>query len=267
MENSSTSYLKPDTSRSIIARSARGNRAHPRHVIVAGAGGGIGAALCARLSLQFPEITLTRFSRNPTQLDSLEVNALDLPLNLAQPEQINNTVSQVNLEPHPDWIFIASGWLHAAEMMPERTYRELEANHLERSFRINAIGPALLMKYLAERFKHTHTLKIGVLSARLGSISDNRLGGWHAYRASKAGLNMLIKNFAIEMTRNRPNWSIVGLQPGTTDTPLSRPFQRGLRTHLHSAEDTSRQLIRIMQALKPEHSGNLYDRDGIPFQP
>ena len=143
----------------------------------------------------------------------------------------------------------------------------MEANHLERSFRVNAVGPALLIRHLAERFKQVDTLKIGVLSARLGSISDNRLGGWHAYRASKAALNMLIRNLAIEMARSKPNWCIAGLQPGTTDTPLSRPFQRGMRTQLHSPKDTAQRLIRIMQSMGSEHSGYLYDREGIPFQP
>jgi NAD(P)-dependent dehydrogenase (short-subunit alcohol dehydrogenase family) len=109
---------------------------------------------------------------------------------------------------------------------------------------------------------------VGIVSARVGSISDNRLGGWHAYRASKAALNMLITNFAIELARKNPAHIVVGLQPGTTDSPLSAPFQRNVPAdQLQTPDYTAAQLLRVMHTLRPEDSGGLYDFLGLPFTP
>jgi NAD(P)-dependent dehydrogenase (short-subunit alcohol dehydrogenase family) len=109
---------------------------------------------------------------------------------------------------------------------------------------------------------------VGIVSARVGSISDNRLGGWHAYRASKAALNMLIKNFAIELARKNPAHIVVGLQPGTTDSALSAPFQRNVPAgQLQTPDYTAAQLLRVMNTLRPEDSGGLYDFLGLPFAP
>jgi len=108
----------------------------------------------------------------------------------------------------------------------------------------------------------------GVLTARVGSISDNRLGGWYSYRSSKAALNMLIKNFAIECTRMKKPVVIVGLQPGTTDTDLSSPFQRGLSDEdLQTPEYTASQLVKVLSVLEPRDSGLLFDFLGLSFDP
>jgi NAD(P)-dependent dehydrogenase (short-subunit alcohol dehydrogenase family) len=114
----------------------------------------------------------------------------------------------------------------------------------------------------------TPDTKIGILSARVGSISDNRLGGWHAYRASKAALNMHIRNYALELARKRHGPVIVGLQPGTTDTALSAPFQRNVpEDQLQSPEYTAGQLLKVMQHLQAQDSGQLFDFLGLPFEP
>jgi len=102
----------------------------------------------------------------------------------------------------------------------------------------------------------------------VGSISDNRMGGWHAYRASKAALNMLIKNYALEFARRKHGPIIVGLQPGTTDTALSAPFQRSVpEDQLQTPEYTAAQLLMVMQHLEPSDSGKLFDFLGLPFDP
>jgi NAD(P)-dependent dehydrogenase (short-subunit alcohol dehydrogenase family) len=110
--------------------------------------------------------------------------------------------------------------------------------------------------------------RIGVLSARVGSISENRLGGWHAYRASKAALIMLLKNYAIEMGYKRRQLILLGLQPGTTETSLSAPFKRNvLKDQLQSPDYTASHLIDVMQRLVLADSGKLYDFLGLPFEP
>jgi NAD(P)-dependent dehydrogenase (short-subunit alcohol dehydrogenase family) len=121
---------------------------------------------------------------------------------------------------------------------------------------------------LLAKLNPKHPTTIGILSARVGSISDNQLGGWHSYRASKAALNMLIKNFAIELNRLKRPTIVVGLQPGTTDTNLSEPFKRNVPPdHLQTPEFTASHLLRVMQGLQAQDSGQLFDFLGIAFAP
>lgn len=113
-----------------------------------------------------------------------------------------------------------------------------------------------------------HPIKIGILSTRVGSVSDNRLGGWHSYRANKSALHMLIKNIAIKCNNTRKPITIVGLQPGTTDTALSAPFQQSLtEAQLQTPEFTAKHLIKVMNVLEKDDSGKLFDFEGFPFEP
>jgi NAD(P)-dependent dehydrogenase (short-subunit alcohol dehydrogenase family) len=167
-----------------------------------------------------------------------------------------------------DLIFIATGWLHDDKHQPEKSFRSLSTDQLQKSYQINTIGPALLIKCLLARLNQKHPVALGVLTARVGSISDNRLGGWYSYRSSKAALNMLLKNFAIECARLKRSVVFVGLQPGTTDTNLSAPFQRGVSAEdLQTVEYTASQLIKVMSVLEPKDSGLLFDFLGLPFDP
>ena len=235
---------------------------------MAGAGGGIGAALCAELAQRFPTATLVRLARNPADLTSLPVSTIDIAFDIGEEASIRDAVERLPEGMVVDWLLVATGWLHDADYRPEKTYRALDADHLIRAYRINAIGPSLLVKHLMPRLSLDAGCRLGILSARVGSISDNRLGGWHAYRASKAALNMLIRNYAIEMARRHDRFIIVGLQPGTTDTRLSAPFQRNLAEgQLQSREFTATHLIDVMLRLRPEDSGGLFDFLGIPFEP
>jgi NAD(P)-dependent dehydrogenase (short-subunit alcohol dehydrogenase family) len=234
---------------------------------VAGATGGIGSAFCRQIEQRFPQAHLARLTRRPEALPTSSSESLDIAIDLIDETSIREAVTQLDDEP-VDWVFIATGWLHGDGRRPEKTYKQLDAEKLMHAYRINAIGPALLIKHLMPRLATDRAAHIGVLSARVGSISDNRLGGWHAYRASKAALNMLIKNFAIEWSRNRLKHVIVGLQPGTTDTALSAPFQRNVPdSHLQTPQFTASQLAQVMQRLRPEDSGGLFDFLGLPFDP
>ncbi|MGB0723661.1 MAG: SDR family NAD(P)-dependent oxidoreductase, partial [Gammaproteobacteria bacterium] len=174
------------------------------------------------------------------------------------------------MEPNapPDWVLIATGWLHDGNHQPEKRLADLDPAHLARSYQLNAVGPMMLVQALESALPRRHAVRYGLLSARVGSISDNRMGGWHSYRASKAALNMLIRNCAIEWDRARLPRIIVGLQPGTTDTALSAPFQRHLPAgQLQTPEFTAKALIRVMRNLAPEDSGGLFDFEGLPFAP
>jgi len=241
---------------------------HPGHAIVAGASGGIGLALCNELTQAFPDIRLTRLARQMQKLPQALDNNVDVALDLCNPQGIENAVSRLDPDYPPDWILVSSGWLHDEQWKPEKTFRQLNASHLAHAYQVNAIGPVILLQQLVQKFWSAHEIKIGVLSARVGSISDNRLGGWHSYRASKAALNMMLKNFAIELARSKPGWCVVGLHPGTTDTPLSSPYQQRLPAgQLQSARDTARRLIGLMRNFNSEDTAQLYDHLGHIFAP
>jgi NAD(P)-dependent dehydrogenase (short-subunit alcohol dehydrogenase family) len=124
------------------------------------------------------------------------------------------------------------------------------------------------LQALLQQMDLKHPCKIGVLSARVGSISDNRMGGWHSYRASKAALNMLLKNLAIELTQKKSAITLVGLQPGTTASALSQPFtQRINPSQLHTASFSAQRLYHVLQTLTPAQSGQLFDFNGAVFEP
>ena len=240
----------------------------PRSALVVGASGGIGRALSAELCVRYPGVHLVRMARALDRLPPLTASGPSVALDLGNQDSIEAAVSQLDRRPAPDWILISSGWLHDHRWQPEKTFRQLDADHLAYAFQVNAIGPMMLVKQLVSHYWAAAETKIGVLSARVGSISDNRLGGWHAYRSSKAALNMMIRNLGIELARSNPGWCIAGLHPGTTDTPLSAPFQRRLPAgQLQSAPDTAARLVRVMAALSSEDSGYLYDHNGRRFDP
>lgn len=258
----------PADTPSILQRPHASGSPPPADVLVAGASGGIGQALCRHLVARYPYTRLVRLARRPEALPRLDADCLDIACDIADEDGIEQAIAAVPADRTLDWALIASGWLHGDGYTPEKTWRQLDAAHLLHAYRLNAVGPALLLKQLLARLNPDYACRIGVLSARVGSISDNRLGGWHAYRASKAALNMLLKNIALELARKRDDCSIVGLQPGTTDTALSRPFQRNVaRDELQTPDYTAQQLLRVMQALQPQDSGRLFDFLGLPFDP
>ncbi len=164
----------------------------------------------------------------------------------------------------PDLVIVASGVLTLADGTgPERSFRQIDAKAMEEVFRLNTIGPAMVAKHMLPLLQRDRRGVFAALSARVGSISDNGLGGWHSYRASKAALNMLIKNFAIEMSRTHSNAAVVGLHPGTVDTALSEPFQSNLpKGQLSEPAVAADNLLTVIDGLAPADSGKIFDWKG-----
>lgn len=164
----------------------------------------------------------------------------------------------------PELVIVATGVLSLANGTgPERTLRKIDPDTMLEVLRINAVGPAIVAKHVLPLLPRDRRAVFAALSARVGSIGDNRLGGWHSYRASKAALNMLLRNFAIEMARTHPQAVIAGLHPGTVATGLSAPFQRnvppgGLLTPRQSATH----LLTVIERLTPADSGGVFDWRG-----
>jgi len=161
-----------------------------------------------------------------------------------------------------------AGVLHEGEMAPEKKLEDVSLAHLEQSFRVNAFGPLLMARYFAPLLRHRERAVFASLSARVGSIGDNRLGGWYAYRGAKAAQNMFTRNLALEFRRRLKNLIVVALHPGTTDTGLSRPFQANVTPEkLFQVDYAVACLLNVIDGLEPDHSGGFYAYDGseIPW--
>lgn len=235
---------------------------------VIGASGGIGRAFTAALEEVPGVVRVFALSRRAVTPDSRKTSwrALDLEDEAsiaAAAAAVEAAAGSVNL------VIVASGLLHDGDdLLPEKTWRSLDSDALRRAFAVNATGPALVAKHFLPLLVRDRKSAFAALSARVGSIEDNRLGGWYAYRASKAALNMLIRSLAIELARRSDLALCVGLHPGTVDTPLSRPFQTAVPAGgLFSPADAAIRLLGVLDGLTSEDSGGLFAWDGrrIPF--
>lgn len=227
--------------------------------VVIGASGGIGAALAAALDAEGQFAPVHRFARSWEGARHLDVT---------DEATIAAAAATVAAGPAPDLVVVATGVLHKGAQGPEKALAEIDAAWLAESYAVNAIGPALVAKHFLPLLPRNGTPVFAALSARVGSIADNRLGGWHGYRASKAALNMLVRGAAIEVRRHNDRAIVVALHPGTVDTPLSRPFQANVPPgSLFDPERAALQLLDVIEALKPGDSGKLFAWDGteIPF--
>ena len=169
----------------------------------------------------------------------------------------------------PDLVIVASGILSDGErLQPEKSFRHQSMAAYEEVFRINTFGPGLVAKHFLPRMPKEGRAIFAALSARVGSIGDNGFGGWHAYRASKAALNMLIRNFAIEQARRNEAFVCVGLHPGTVDTDLSKPFQSNVPDkQLQTAAQSAGHLLDVLDSLGREVSGKVFDWKGEEIEP
>ena len=237
-------------------------------VVIVGASGGIGLGF-VRYFLQqvpFPVKVWATYHRPSPALSELSQqfdSCLNLvPLDITQADQIEQFSDQLGKEP-VHWLINCVGILHVEGRSPEKSLRHLDPDQLQRYFAVNTIGPLLLAKYFLPHFRHGEPSVFATLSAKVGSIGDNQLGGWYGYRASKAALNMGLKTTAIEYRRVAPNNAVVMLHPGTTNTELSKPFQKNVPPEkLFSVERTVDQLMAILLTVKPEDSGSFYNWDG-----
>ncbi len=161
-------------------------------------------------------------------------------------------------------MIVATGILHEKDLSPEKCLRDLSFEKFEKLFATNTIGPALVAKHFVPQMRKDGPNLFAALSARVGSISDNQLGGWYSYRASKAALNMIIKTISIELSRRNNQSIVVALHPGTVNSNLSKPFQGNVPDKkLFTAEFSVSQLIRVLDRMTPEKTGNVYDWQGL----
>ena len=227
--------------------------------IIFGASGGIGAALVDMLEERGWDVAAgARGSvvRQGQRAISFRFDLLDESSLAAAAVQFADY--------QPDLLIVATGVLTLSDGTgPERSLRKLDPTAMLEVLRLNSVGPALIAKHFLPLLPPDRRSVFAALSARVGSIGDNRLGGWHSYRASKAALNMLLRNFAIEMAGTHPKVVIAGLHPGTVATNLSGPFQGNVpRQQLLSPEESAAHLLDVIDGLTPADSGGVFDWRG-----
>jgi NAD(P)-dependent dehydrogenase (short-subunit alcohol dehydrogenase family) len=216
--------------------------------LVIGASGGIGAALVAALRDDPRCAAVIGLSRSSQP-------ALDL----ADAASIERAAAKVAGQGSFHLIINAAGVLHGSNFMPEKRLADLDYDQMLSTFQANTFGPALLLRHFCGLLDRQRGV-FAMLSAKVGSIGDNRLGGWYSYRASKAALNMLIKTASIEVRRSQPNAVLLALHPGTVNSRLSGPF-RGAEIG-RPATDAAQDLLRVIDGLRPDASGSFHAYSG-----
>ena len=232
----------------------------PYRAAIIGAGGGIGQALAARLANA--GVDVLAFARRPGIGDG----AVHRTMDIADETTIEAACRTIGPGAPIRLIVVATGLLHDHGLQPEKTVKALDAGHLQRSFLINAIGPALVAKHMLPLLPRDGKSVFAMLSARVGSIADNRLGGWYGYRASKAALNQIARTLAIEVGRSKPEAIVATLHPGTVATRLSAPFRAAVDPErLFTTDDAARHLLAVIEGLTPGDSGGFFAWDGAPI--
>jgi NAD(P)-dependent dehydrogenase (short-subunit alcohol dehydrogenase family) len=222
-----------------------GTRRRMARALVVGATGGIGRALTGALAARGEEVA------GLSRVDGLDVT-----------EEASIAHHLGSMSGHFDTILVATGALEIDGAVPEKTLRALAPDALAAQFALNAVGPALVLKHALRLLPRDRPARFAALSARVGSIGDNRLGGWYGYRAAKAALNQLIHTAAIEIARTHPQAVVVCLHPGTVATRFTEKY-RG--THPAVAPETAaRNLVDVLDALTPGHTGGFFDWQGKP---
>ncbi len=228
--------------------------------VVIGSGGGLGAALLGQLEHDANFTQALGLSRST----EVSINYLDETSITKAAQSVASLCATSGLELR--LLVVATGFLHGEQGQPERSFTNLDAAYLAQVFQINTLGPALVMKHFLPLLPKTGRCVAGFVSAKVGSIGDNALGGWYGYRASKAALNQLVKTASIEMTRRNKDSICVSLHPGTVATALSEPFAKtGL--NVRPAREAATDLLAVLAGLKPADSGCLIDYQGqkLPF--
>jgi len=211
--------------------------------LVIGASGGIGSALATELAARGAEVT--GLSRSGDGLDVTDAASVDRVLGA--------------LEDPFDTILVATGILAPQGAAPEKSLDVIDAGQMARTLAVNTIGPALILRHVPRLLPREGRSVVGVLTARVGSIGDNRMGGWYSYRASKAAANQIVHGAAIEIGRKRKDAVIVALHPGTVETPFTAEYPGHRKV---TPEEAAQNLLNVLKELKPENSGGFYDYAG-----
>jgi NAD(P)-dependent dehydrogenase (short-subunit alcohol dehydrogenase family) len=234
------------------------------NVLIAGSSGAIGREFTRFYSNDSnveKVVTLSRKINNPIhkKIQSIEVDYSN--------EETFKNLDKISQLESISTIIIATGILHADQIQPEKSIDSINFESLEKVFQVNVFGPILLVKKLLPLIKKSQGVKIVFLTARVGSISDNELGGWHSYRSSKSALNMMIKNLSIKLKRANKENIVIGIHPGTVKSHLSEPFLRYVKHNIFSPRESVELMTQVISKISQKDSGKCFDFSGELIDP
>ena len=234
------------------------------NILIAGSSGAIGKEF-TRFYSDDPNvekiITLSRKINNfaHKKIQSIEID-------YSKEETFKNLEKIVDLE-SISTIIIATGILHTDQIKPEKSINSIDFESLKDVFQVNVFGPILLVKKLLPLIKKSQGVKIVFLTARVGSISDNEIGGWYSYRSSKSALNMMISNLSIELQRANKEHIVIGIHPGTVKSNLSEPFLRHVKHNIFSPRESVELMSQVISNISQKDSGKCFDFLGKVVDP
>ena len=236
-------------------------------VAIIGSSGAIGNAVSENLINDDSIEMVYKFSRSNHGEETNKVK--NIFIDIEDEKSILSSLEQVPSDTKFDLVFVATGILHNdKEIFPEKSIKDIDSEKLKKVILVNTIGPTLIGKYFIPYLKKDNKSVFAFLSARVGSISDNNLGGWYSYRASKTALNQIIKNFSIEVRRTNKEAIFIGLQPGTVKSFLSKPFEKNIKPdNLFTPEYSAEKMLQVIKGLNSDDSGKIFAWNGEEIQP
>ena len=236
-----------------------------KNVAIIGSSGAIGRAF---LDAYIADKDISNiYSISRTEVKSNDKRIIHINIDVTDEVSVKAAASKIE-ENRLDRLIVATGVLHTKSFGPEKSIKDIKIENFVKIFSVNAFGPALIGKYFLPLMTKDQKSIVAFLSARVGSISENKLGGWYAYRASKSALNQIIKNFSIEAKRTNSSGIIIGLQPGTVKSKLSEPFQKNVKKgKLFLPEDSVDSLIKVIENVMQNDSGKIFDWEGEEIAP
>ncbi|MGR5206956.1 MULTISPECIES: SDR family oxidoreductase [Vibrio] len=228
-------------------------------ILIVGGNGGIGLAMVQQAAARFPHARLHATYRNQKPSWS-HPHVIWYQVDVTQDAQVKALSEQIE---QVDWLVNCVGMLHTQDKGPEKNLNALDADFFHLTIAVNTLPSLLLAKYFTPKLKRSTAPKFATISAKVGSIGDNQLGGWYSYRASKAALNMFLKTMSIEWHRMVKHGTVLSLHPGTTDTALSAPFQANVpEGQLFTPERVANDLLSLIENSTPQDSGAFWAYDG-----
>ena len=234
------------------------------NIIIAGSTGAIGGEFTELYANNSNVEKIIALSRKPTNTNHNKIQSVEIDYNKEATFKNLDEISQLD---SISKIIIATGILHTDQIRPEKSIDIIAGEDMRNVFQVNVFGPILLVKKLLPLIKKSKGVKIVFLTARVGSISDNVLGGWHSYRSSKSALNMMIKNLAIELKRLNKEHVVIGIHPGTVKSHLSEPFLRHVKHDIFNPKESVVLMTQVISKVSQTDSGKCFDFSGKVIEP
>ena len=234
------------------------------NIIIAGSSGAIGGEFTKKYTNDLNVEKVVTLSRNVNNHNHKKIQSIKIDYNNEETFKNLDEISQLD---SISKVIIATGILHTDELKPEKSIDSIDGESMKKVFQVNVFGPILLVKTLLPLIKKSKGVKIVFLTARVGSVSDNELGGWHSYRSSKTALNMMIKNLSIELKRLNKEHVVIGIHPGTVKSHLSEPFLRHVKHDVFSPKESVGFMTKVINEITHMDSGKCFDFSGKVIEP